>query len=464
MKSITAHILSRPYFKTDFLAILIWVLLPTSAMAQSEDSAWLDIELGKSLILETASDPTTIAVTDATICIAQTMGNARKIQVQGLEIGNTDLVIQFGDHGNDLTYDVVVHRDLSDLIRTIDTITEGTPPSVYPLEDRIVIQGPVDDLDTLEQVAQMTQIFDPQFVNLMTVRGDHQVQLEVVFAEISRSGSRELGLNVLWGNAKKSIGIGTESASASLVGNLLPELAGQLAPGIETPAPAAGLFQVAGFVSQINLGAILGIIQEYKLGRILAKPTLVTLSGQSGSFMAGGEVPIQTTQGLGSVSTEFKPYGVQMDFVPTVLAGNVVDLVVNITVSEIDQGTGSNGVAGMLSRQGSSHLRITSGMTFAMAGMINEHINYVRSGAPGLSKIPVLGALFRTVRHVRTETEVVIFVTPRLVRPLAAGEIPAYPGTTENNNPGDMELFLLGLDRQPRSRSAKPTAKIGLRR
>jgi pilus assembly protein CpaC len=393
------------------------------------------------------------------------MGVANQIQVQGLSIGSTDLIIQFGEGQQPLIYELTVHRDLSDLIRRIDAIVAGEPPIVYPLQERIVVEGPVDDLDTLEQVAMVASIYDEEFINLMSVRGDHQVQLEVVFAEASRSGLRSLGINSLWGNAAQVVAVSNAQNIAQGMGGLTMPDVTTVSQG-NIASPGAG-FQVAGYFNRIDLGLMMAILSEYQLSKILSQPTMVTLSGQKASFLAGGQIPIPAP-GQGMVSITYQDYGVGLEFVPTVLAGNVIDLQVSVSVSELDYGKGTSiggaAVPGFITRTGSSHLRIQSGLTFAMAGMLSERQAFSRAEIPGLGNIPILGALFRTIQHTRDETELMIFVTPRLVRPLAPAEVPAYPGTTENNNPGDLELFFFGMDHKPGSRTAKPTAKVGLQR
>jgi pilus assembly protein CpaC len=117
-----------------------------------------------------------------------------------------------------------------------------------------------------------------------------------------------------------------------------------------------------------------------------------------------------------------------------------------------------------VSRKTQSHLRLESGTTFAMAGMLNDSIRATYARVPVLGDIPIVGSLFRYVQHRRDETELMIFVTPRLVRPMRPGEVPAAPGTTEDNNPNDFELFLLGLDHRSASRTAEPTGPVGLER
>lgn len=141
---------------------------------------------------------------------------------------------------------------------------------------------------------------------------------------------------------------------------------------------------------------------------------------------------------------------------------------VYVEVSDIDSSTGIRvtgiEVPGFVSRKTDSHLRVESGMTVAMAGMLGESTRATYAYVPVLGQIPVIGSLFRYVQHRQNETELMIFVTPRLVRPMAQGEVPAAPGTTEDYNPNDFEFFLLGMDHRIGSRTAEPTGPVGLAR
>ena len=443
------------------------LLAAAPAYAQEDRLDWLEIELGKSIVLEVPGDPLTIAITNPEVARLVQLGGTT-IQIQGKSLGTTDLVAYY-KNSNPIIWEITVQRDLSDLVRRIDSIVEGEPPRVYPLEERIVVEGLVDDLDTLEQVTLVSRLYDEEFVNLMHVRGDHQVQLEVMFAEVSRSGLRQLGLNVLLDLQ----GVLT-SSMVGPVNQLSHWYAAPLAESVahdgRIGAPGAGGFDLGVAVTQngVQAAAIMDILDDYRLGKILAQPTLVSLSGQSAEFLAGGELPVPSPTGAGAISIEYKAYGIQLAFVPTVLANNVVDIRVTVEVSELDQSASTTitgiSVPGFITRKARSHLRIESGMTFAMAGMLSDSTSFNRAGIPGLGRLPIVGALFRSVSHSREETEVVIYVTPRLVRPLASGEVPAAPGTTENNNPSDIELFLLGVDHRPGSRTAESTGAVGLQR
>lgn len=418
-------------------------LAPELALAAEPRGDWLDIEVGKSVVIETPKNATAIAITDPTVADIVPLASANKIQVQGKSVGTTDLIIQLGPGSEPTRFDITVHTDLSDLIRRIGEIVEGEPPRVYPLAKHIVVDGPVPDLDTLEEVASMARAFDPEFVNLMTVRGDHQVQLELILAEVSRNATREIGMTWAFSDSATGIDVGLTQPT--------------------TPGRSFGLNTLFDDGGGIAVDAQLDLLDDYNLAKYLAQPTIVCLSGQQCEFLAGGEIPFLASGGL-TAQTQFKEYGVKLSFVPTILASNVVDLRVQIELSEIDQSVVINGTPGLISRKSKSHVRVGNGHTMAISGILLEHTSYARSEVPLLGRIPVVGLLFRYTKHVKDERELVVFVTPRLVRPLGPGEVPAYPGQTEDNNPTDLELFLLGLDHRPGSRTAEPTGDIGLQR
>jgi pilus assembly protein CpaC len=441
--------------------LLIGCVVALPAHAQESDNSWLDIQKGKSLVLSIPSNTANVALTDDQVARVQFIRDKRTVLIQGLREGTTDLIVT-PQTGKPDIWEVTVHQDLSGLIRRVDAIVEGEPPQIYPLKGRIVIEGVVDDLNTLEQVSMVAKIYDDQFVNLMSVRGDHQVQLEVVFAEVSRTGLRELGVN-LWasvGTGNELRGVGPASAASDYSptdSNNQPLV----------PAPTTSGFKLIGKLGNI-VAAYISILDDYKLAKIMAQPTVVALSGQKGEFLAGGEVPIPAAGGAGQVQIQFKEYGISLSFVPTVLGGDIIDLRVSVALSEPDYSVASRltgvEVPGFATRKTDSHVRVDNGMTFGLAGLLMEETQYSKAQIPILGDIPILGSIFRYVRHQRVEKELIVFVTPRLVRPLAPGEMPAPPGTTEDNNPGDFAFFLLGMQRRPGSKTAAPTATIGLDR
>jgi len=447
-------------------AIASLTLVPQAHAQDVRSTQWLDVEIGQSFIFQRDRPIGRVLVSDPQVAEIK-MLETGQFQIRGLQTGATDLWVWYrDDRDHPESYSLTVHRDLSDLIRRIDGYVEGTPPRAYPMLDRLVIEGAVPDVETLERIASVAQVYDKDFVNLMTVTGDHQIQLEVVFAEVNRTALRELGLNALWGD--NNLGLGIQGPNATGSGFVSRPEASQIASGY-TMAPSAGTFNLMGIVgSPIDIAAIMSVLEQNSVSKILAQPTLVALSGQQAEFLAGGEVPVPVAQTGNRITLEFKEYGVKLVFVPTVLAKDVVDMRVYVEVSDIDSTTAIRltgiEIPGFQSRKSQSHLRVESGMTFAMAGMLHETMRSTNARVPVLGDIPLVGALFRYVQHRRTEDELMIFVTPRLVRPMAQGEVPDPPGITENNNPNDFELFLLGLDHAVGSRTAEPTGPIGLQR
>jgi pilus assembly protein CpaC len=431
--------------------VALTAVAPTAhAQDRRKVTEWLDVPVGQSFIYQDSRTIARILISDPEVAEIKLLEQGQ-FQVRGIGVGSTDLWVWFRDDVNKpVNYQLTVHEDLSNLVRRVDDIAPGgNPPRVYPLNDRLVVEGDVPDLETLERVSQVASVYDPEFVNLMSVTGDHQVQLEVVFAEVNRSGLREMGFNALYGN-DGTVGAGMTSPATFASGYASRFESAEINGGYVL-APTTGTFNLIGtFASPLDLAAIMSVMEQNNISKILARPTLVALSGQQAEFLAGGEIPIPVQQQGNKISLEFKEYGVKLVFVPTVLGNEVVDMRVYVEYSEVDSATAIRltgiEIPGFVTRKSSSHLRIESGMTFAMAGMLNETVRMTRAKVPILGDIPIVGSLFRYVQHKRNETELMIFVTPRLVRPMAPGEVPAYPGSQVDNNPNDFELFLLGLD------------------
>jgi pilus assembly protein CpaC len=427
------------------------------------EERWIDVPVGQSHIFKGDRSIGRVLASNPEVASIKLLEQGQ-VQILGQSVGATDLWVWYQDDmSHPIAYDLTVHRDLSDLVRRIDSVVSGAPPRVYPLDDRIAVEGPVDSVETLERITELARVYDEEFVNLMAVTGDHQIQLQVVFAEVNRTALRELGMNgSLVGKSYGVAAVGPNRSTSAFASNASIAAVNN---GV-VPAAAAGTFQYLGaFGDPTGLLAILSVLEQHNVSRTLAQPTLTALSGQQAEFLAGGEIPIPVAQFGSRISLEFKEYGVKLVFVPTVLGNEVVDMRVYVEVSDVDSSTGIRvtgiEVPGFVSRKTESHIRVESGMTVAMAGMLSESTRATFAKVPILGDIPVIGAAFRYVQHRRNETELMIFVTPRLVRPMAPGEVPAAPGQTEDFNPNDFELFLLGMDHHIGSRTAEPTGPTG---
>lgn len=215
-----------------------------------------------------------------------------------------------------------------------------------------------------------------------------------------------------------------------------------------TGGTTVGRFITTIIESGTNVDIIIDALQEKGLARSLAEPNLVALSGDTASFLAGGEFPIPVAQDEGSISVEFKPFGVGLKFTPTVLDNGLINLKLAPEVSEIDPSNEvavSDGISvpGLVVRRAETTLELRDGQTFVLGGLLQKNSTYNKRQLPWLGDVPILGALFRSSDFQKEETDLVIIVTPRLVKPLRPGENPATPldATAPAN---DAEFFANG--------------------
>ena len=321
--------------------------------------------------------------------------------------------------------------------------------------------------DTGEDKGQLEQNLDLTVAirnNLIIIKGAQQVQLEVKIAEVSRSSMKRLGLGFL-NNKDWSIGVfPTGSVSGGMTGgtpireetniDIINQTISQTTSGgnvlesmAEIASPFGAAFQVLLHSISDDSLAILSLLKGQGIARMLATPTLVTMNGQTASFNVGGEFPVPTTDSEGQTSIEYKEYGVILRFTPTIVGRETITLNVSPEVSEPDWsvGTASGGVAvpGVKTRKGHSTLQLKDGQTFVMAGLLKEDSYVVINKIPFLGDIPIIGTLFTSKEYQKKETELVIIVTPRLVRPLNKAEVSPLPGGDIMDNVSDIDFFLL---------------------
>jgi pilus assembly protein CpaC len=208
--------------------------------------------------------------------------------------------------------------------------------------------------------------------------------------------------------------------------------------------------------------AMLSILESNGLAKVLAEPTLVTLSGQQARFLAGGEIPIPLTGGLGQIHVEWKKFGVILEFTPTVIAQDTIHLDLKAEVSEIDPTLSiviaGTSIPGLTSRQSSTTVRLGDGQSFAIAGLLSDKTRSQIDKVPVLGSIPILGALFRSTQFQHSESELLVVVTAHLAQPVAPHQLPPMPTDREGNDPGDFALFLMGWDTglRPGARASAP--------
>lgn len=404
----------------------------------------IDLEVGRSVLIRTDFAVKRVSVGDPGVADVVVLGQ-RDLQLVAKHAGSTNVLLWDTAGRAQSVVDVHVGTAYSHLERDLNRILGVEEIRVEGAGNGLVLTGNVPSAEAAESAVAIAHAFvgeksETDVVNLLEVGGRHQVMLKVVVAEMSRTLIREFGTNV---NAIISSGGETVTVN-TLIGGLtsLSDSGVLLSDMVNL---AAGF---SGFGALELLEVFLDALDERGLGKVLAEPTLVARSGESASFLAGGEVAIPVAQGgaFGSITVEYHNFGVALNFTPTVLAPDRIHLEVFPEVSQPDFTLGSEVegtiVPGFRTRRVSTNVELADGESFMVAGLLNEAVREVSSKYPILGNIPVLGALFRSSQFQHEETELVILVTPYLVKPLGPGPHPLP--TDAFVEPNAFEFYLLG--------------------
>ncbi len=427
----------------------------------------ISVMSGTSAVIESPSAVKRVSLAAPAIADALVL-TPRQIYVTGKAPGLTNLILWDGDSVL-ATCDVEVYPDI---VRLKEKIHEILPKEenirVSSSNDAITLSGTVSSAANLSQVLALSAPFG-KVVNLLNVGGVQQVMLEVRVSEISKSTLKRLGINFAGVSADGS------KFGVSLLNGLG---AVKTTPPLAFPFGSSDISAPGGLAISSNVNAIFrfvhegatwtGLIDALKengLLSVLAEPTLTALSGQTASFNAGGEVPIPEASGLGTVAVSFKKFGVGLSFTPTVLSDEKISMKVEPRVSDIDYANAiqANGflIPGFTERSVSTVVELADGQSFALAGLLNEKITEDVAKFPILGEIPILGALFRSSAFKKNETELVVIVTPHLVKPLDMSK-QTLP-TDKYSDPGDFGFYLSGqMSGKPKeNKSSVPLSKKG---
>ncbi len=403
-------------------------------------------------------DSATIANPEVAVVNVET---PTRVVVTGVGVGSTQLRIQAGQTQRVL--DITVERDLSALRDLIRAISPASEVELHSIAGTIIVGGRVPDSETAERIIELAGLVQGtgDVRNQLDVAGVQQTLLRVVVAEVNKDATRRLGVNWAIGASDLS----RDFFFANNLNQINPTVFGST--GLPNVLQGQQLFSVAPVANGIGTNVTFGFpraefqmfinaLRENSLFRVLAEPNLVSLSGQTATFLAGGEVPIPVTQGgavAGAITIEFHEFGVRLAFTPTILSGQRIRLHVMVEVSDAVPGTAIAGglpVFSFTTRRVESTIECGNGQTFAIAGLLSESVSAVASKIPGLGDIPILGALFSSVDYQKSNTELVILVTPQLIEPLEPHQVAPPPGSLMTH-PNDYELFALQkLESEPR--------------
>lgn len=394
----------------------------------------LKLGLNKAVVVDLPEDAHDILVSDPTMADAVTR-TSRRIYLFGKKVGQTNIFV-FGAGGQEVVnLDIEIERDVSGLETNLRRFIPDSNINVEIVSDNIVLTGTVRTPQDATQAADLAQVFlkggeattrtetasgtggdssvalfaegrqTSQVVNLLQIQGEDQVTLKVTIAEVRREVLKQLGFDNLVSSSSgmtvAQLGSPSTDATTSTVGGGL-----------------AALFKSS--IGKYDISTYLNALEQAKVVRTLAEPTLTAISGQAATFNSGGQQLYSTTDNDGNVTVVPFNYGINLAFKPVVLSSGRISLEIKTNVSEPVAGSGN---ATYQRRSAETSVELPSGGSIALAGLIRDNVSQTMGGTPGVSKIPLLGTLFRQKGFERQETELVIIATPYLVRPVARNQL-----------------------------------------
>lgn len=405
----------------------------------------ITVTAGKSETVRTDKSFANVVIGDPDVADAVPLSD-HSLSILGKKIGTTRVSVYLEGKTLAGVFDVEVSYDVSKLSTELAARFPSAHFKVSPVNGRIMLSGIAPDAVTLDKAMTIARQFGPDVINAVRVAQPQQVMLEVRFVEASRTAGRDLG--VQWKVVSKNL-TATIGNAALLSGN---------APFGVVVGKLLG--------NGVEVDPMINALEEQGLARRLAEPNLVTLSGETASFLAGGEIPIPVSNSFGQVTVDYKKYGVGLAFTPTVLDKGLINLKIEPEVSQIDPNNffqaGQIRIPALIVRRANTTIELRDGQSFAIAGLLQNVATTNQAQLPWVGDLPVIGALMRSASYQKQETDLVIIVTPRLVAPMRPGDTIRTP--LDNTAPAnDADLFLLGRGEVPaklaRNAAADQTAK-----
>ncbi len=446
-------------------------------LKSSKSAQRVTLGLNKSIVIDLPQDAYDILVANPVVADAVTR-TSRRIYLFGKQVGETNIFVFGADGQQILNLDLAIERDVAGLEGYLQKYIKGSEIKAELINDNVVLTGMVQTPLDSSRAAQLAEIFvtggeattgnfsttagggasggdvdinnpDSQrrtskIVNLLSIIGEDQVTLKVTIAEVQRSVMKQLGVNII---ANSNSG-----TSFSGVSDIVAGLGKPLSTASSLVSGSIGSATIDSYVNAMELSGVL---------RTLAEPSLSAISGEQATFQVGGEFPLVTGQevddsGKITYTIERVEYGIGLEFLPVVLSAGRISLKIRTSVSEptsqnsvtLSAGVKTPGlnILGLRKRLADTTVELPSGGTMMIAGLVQDDIRQAASGVPGLSKIPVLGALFRSRDFQRNETELVILVTPYITRPTARNDM-ARPDDNFTASSDGAGMFLNKVNR-----------------
>ncbi len=390
----------------------------------------LPLEVGKGTMLTLSAPAASVFIVDPTIADVQAP-SPRNLFVLAKKWGTTTLYVMSADGRTILQRSVQVGPALDSVREVIRTRFPGMNVHIDVSDSAIILTGSAPDASDADAVVQTVKQYvsaTTSVVNRMTVAQSQQIQLRVRISEVDRNVTQQLGIN--WnsfGTVAGNFIAGVYNGRS--IYDLTTTVTGQAAGSYPVNIQSGNVYSfIGGFkVGNTDIEGVLDALNQEGLVSTLAEPNLVALSGQTASFLAGGEYPVPESGLNGAISVSFKQYGVKLDFTPTVLNDGRISLKVRPEVSQIDSSVSvtSNAITipGLSVRRADTTVELSSGQSFAIAGLLQSNSSDTVSQVPGLGAIPILGKLFQSKKYTNNKSELVITVTPYLVKPTDPGKL-----------------------------------------
>lgn len=429
-------------------AIPVTIATPASAesvrIVKRGTSATLNVPMNRAVVVESDDPFAELSIANPAIADISSLSD-RTIYVLGKSPGLTTLTLLDANGRLITNVDVRVAADISEFKERVRQILPGEKIEVRTANDGIVLSGTVSSVSKMQRALDLAERYAPERVsNLMSVGGVQQVMLKVRFAEMERNVSKSLSASLALNGSAAGGNLGI-SGGSNTNANAVSQ-GNSLTGAIPSSSSNNGTMLFGFNAGSVEVGVLLEALESKGVIRSLAEPNLIALSGQEAKFLAGGEYPVPVSQGSNGVTVEFKPFGIELNFIPRVLDDKLINLELEAAVSSIDPTNAfelnSFRIDAFKRRETSTTVELRDGESFAIAGLLKDDFRDVNGQVPWLGDIPVLGALFRSAEYQREQSELVIIVTAHLVSP-TRGEALSLP-TDRVKPPSEKDLFLYG--------------------
>lgn len=436
------------------LALLVLLLVTASlavappvwaAAAQGSAQAptgELHLLVGRSLVLTSPTPLTRVSVADPSVADALVV-TPNQVLVNGKKVGTVSLVL-WDQNGQSQSFDVYVDLDITGIAQKVHEAFPNEAITIGTTKDVVTVSGHVSSQEVADRIMKIVQGETPKVVSLMQVPPPPtppEILLAVKFAEVDRAALAQYGINLLAPGTRSSgpgstVGtLGTQQFGPPQLNSLTvtPSTSGG-SPAVAADFALSDLLNLFVFRPDLDLAATIRALSQRNVLQILASPNLLTQAGKEASFLAGGEFPypvVQSGATNNAITIQFRQFGVRLTFLPTIDPDGRIHLKVTPEVSSLDFANALTisgfTIPALSTRRVQTEMDLQDGQSFAIAGLVDDRVTRVASKIPGLGDIPVLGRFFRSNSLNKTKTELLVMVTPRIVRPSEETKVPEGP-------------------------------------